>query len=199
MLTNDISSCPYLFRDFEVGQLNRKNFYNLIICNEAIPVNNYFCENLQIDRSDSAIWTTALDCTNEVKLIQLQWRILHNIFGTGALSFKMKKKSQETCDFCDKKDTLIHFFYDCHVAKKIWIEAETVIYNLLDVRIHLTNKIVMTGLFTEDHSLCNNQIHTINHICLIGKHAISKFKQGKNGVAKIIFERELQNRRINLL
>ena len=64
MLTNDISACPYLFRDIEVGHLNRKKFYNLIMCNEAIPVNTYFCENLHIDRNDSEIWTTVFNSKN---------------------------------------------------------------------------------------------------------------------------------------
>ena len=192
------SYSPYSFKDIDAGNIPRKCFYNIILNNEVIPINNYFCENLLLDRHNPIIWASFFECTSEVKLIQLQWKILHNIYPTGTLRFKMGKEPNEVCKFCDERDTLIHFFFNCHVAKLVWKEAEKVIFKLTDKAVSLTETIVMTGLFPDEVILDNKSVETINHICLIGKHTISKYKREAYEKINILFERDLWIRNIHV-
>ena len=82
----------------------------------------------------------ARECCKEVKLIDLQWRILHNIFTTGVLRYKMKKRHDDKCEFCGEVDTLIHFFVSCKLAKIVWEEAAKLISVIIGKNISLSAK-----------------------------------------------------------
>ena len=86
------NSSLYFFRDIEAGSLTRKNYYNLIMCNDAINLNKGLCEDLLIDENNPNIWRLSFDCTYEVKLIILHWKLMHGIYPTGTLLYKMKKE-----------------------------------------------------------------------------------------------------------
>ena len=66
--------------------------------------------------------------TKEVKLIVLQWKILHRIYPTNYLLNKMKIKQTNICEHCNMNsiDTIEIFFYDCGKIKVLWkaIESE---------------------------------------------------------------------------
>ena len=64
------------------------------------------------------------ESVSETKLIELQWKILHNIYPSGTLLKKMKIKDDEHCVFCGMIDSLVHFFIECDIANQAWEEAE---------------------------------------------------------------------------
>ena len=111
----------------------------------------------------------------------------------GTFLFRMKIKDKENCEFCDERDTLIHFFANCAVSKKLWSEAEKKISSYLGKIFKLSEKIIIFGLFCSE-SLSQKEVKYINEICLVGKLSISKFKFHKTGKIEIIFENELRTR-----
>ena len=181
------------FRNVEVGSTSRKGYYNLINEKKVTSIISELRERFLIQENDPNVWSVAPSCTSEVKLLQLQWKILHNIYPTGTLLKKMKIRQTENCQICGERDSLSHFFAECPIAKKIWREVELVIYNLSGIKIKLNEKMVMVGILKgDDIVLCNpKSLDIINRVILIGKHTISKFKVDNSGNPLILLENEL--------
>ena len=70
------------------------------------------------------IWSTFRTCTNEPRITSLMWKILHNIYPTGILLYKMGKQDDDQCKFCHERDTVEHCFVECCLVKKMWIVIE---------------------------------------------------------------------------
>ena len=139
------------------------------------------------------IWTMSYKSISEVKIRQLQWKILHKIYPTGTLLFKMKLKDQDNCEFCNERDTLIHFFSSCQVSKQLWYEAEKKISSYLGKIFKLSEKIIIFGLLCCE-SFSQKDVNYINKVCLIGKLSISKYKFYRTGKIELVFENELRIR-----
>ena len=168
-------------------------YYNLINDKETISVCKEWREKYQLDRENEDIWNMSHKCCSEVKILQLQWKILHRIYPTGTLLLKMKLKESEECEFCNERDTITHFFASCPVSKKVWHEAETKISSHLGKIFKLSETIIIFGLLYDEH-LEKKDINFINKMCLIGKLTISKYKFRKTGIIEMFFENELRIR-----
>ena len=163
-----------------------------------MSINNYLREKFNIEDSNADVWLVPYNCKVEVKLIVLQWKILHNIFPSGTLLFRMKLKDDENCDICGERDSPIHCFVSCKIAKEVWKVAENYIFILTGQLLKLDEKTIMIGLIGGKNINGNSFTNIVNKICLIGKFTISKFRINKTGKISILFERELSRRiRIN--
>ena len=108
-----------IFKNVEVGGISRKAYYNMINHKHVVSVISKYRTEFLIEEHDSLVWQIAPCCSSEVKLIQLQWKILHNIYPTGSLLYKMKIRPTENCEFCGEYDSLSHFFANCLIAKRV--------------------------------------------------------------------------------
>ena len=72
----------------------------------------------------SSYWGLAYCTTKEVRLITLQWKILHCIFPTRKLLHKMKITDCNKCLLCNVIDTIEHYFVKCCLATQIWYFVE---------------------------------------------------------------------------
>ena len=127
--------------------------------------------------------------------MQLQWKILHRIYPTGTLLFKMKMKDNEECYSCSVRDTIPHFFANCFISRKLWDEAEKKVSSYLGKVFKFNEKNIIIGLLPCDN-FSQIEIQFINNVCLIGKLTISKFKFQRVGNILILFENELRIRGI---
>ena len=188
-----------LFKSIEAAGISRKAFYNIINEKSVVSIKSEYRDLFSIEEHDPFVWQISLSCTSEIKLIQLQWKILHNIYPTGTLLHKMKIKQTENCDFCGQRDTLIHFFFHCAESRKIWKKAESYVYNKTGVRINFDEKRVIIGILNDDsiHPCTKQSLNIINKVILIGKHTISKFKFDRNGCPIILFEKEIWIRNLD--
>ena len=160
------------------GGISRKVYYNLINQKPIISVKRDFRTKFSLEENDPFLWLVASSCTSEVKLIQLQWKILHNIYPTGTLLHKMNIRATEICEFCAECDSLCHFFVNCIIARRVWKEAENYILRFSGKIVRLDEKRVLFGILKDDElysEMKKSQI-IINKIILIGEHTISKFK-----------------------
>ena len=191
----------FLFRNLEVGRISRKIYYNIINEKNVTSIIREFRERFLIQENDPNVWSVAPSCTSEVKLIQLQWKILHNIYPTGTLLNKMKIRQTENCQICGERDSLSHFFVECSIAKTIWKEVELVVYNMLGIKIKLNERRVLLGILKgDDIGICTTKsLDLINRVILIGKHTISKFKVDNSGNPIILLEKELWIRNLSTM
>ena len=100
----------FLFNNCVVGKISRKMYFNLINKSEILSICKEWRDKYQIDEQTSDVWNISHKCCSEVKLRQLQWKILHKIYPTNTLLSKMKIKEHEECDFSSEKDDITLFF-----------------------------------------------------------------------------------------
>ena len=120
----------------------------------------------------------------ETKLRSLAWRVLHNIYPTNILLFKMKLVPSQNCPSCGEIDFVEHFFYSCVRIKPLWLEIERDINVTLGVVFRIKEVDVITGAhnYKEISSII---LKKINLFIAIGRMVVSKFRYGK---ARNIFE-----------
>ena len=137
---------------------------------------------------DENIWMLARAATKETRLLELQWKLNHNIYPTNILLQKMKVKETNKCDTClGDVDFIEHFFFQCPKVSKLWENAEKNIAFQIGKKIKLSMTDVLFGVNNEEYT--QNQKSIINHILLIGKMSISIAKKTHTLEAlHIIFE-----------
>ena len=131
----------------------------------------------------------------EIKLIHLQWKILHNIFPTNIILKKIGLRQSEICDFCDENDVVEHTFFRCKRLKSFWKNISTRLINKLNKNITLNEVSIMLGVEQTHQELNVEEKSLINKISIIGKLSIIKNKINKTPI-ELIFERELRLRKI---
>lgn len=141
------------------------------------------------------VWLMPRRATKEVRLRELQWKILHNIYPTNILLQKMGVCNARFCDYCPNTvDVIEHFFFECTPVRIFWRYIEDLFSASVGQRTHLTVNEVMFG---HEVSTISNQNLWINHILLVGKMCISRIKKTKSTIQiKIAFEQEAQIRKL---
>ena len=91
------------------------------------------------------MWAIVPSCTNEPKLITLQWKILHMIYPTNKYLCKIGFTEEEKCIDCNDTDTLCHFFYRCKNINFVWTIVENDVNALCDEHITITESDAIFG------------------------------------------------------
>ena len=155
---------------------------------------NFWANKLGLQLTDN-IWGLAKNVTKEIRLKELNWKILHNIYATNIMLHKMKYRTNNKCCLCPNKiDFIEHFFYDCLKVKQFWNYIEYYIQRKIGTR----PKLMMKGvLLAYDNPNTKKENNRINHIILIGKMCISIFrKTGCKTPLNIIFENQIISRKV---
>ena len=181
------------FKGNVVGNLGRKSFYSLIS-----GIETPLCTALWDRKYGVAINKDRWNIVHQLKetrLKVLSWKLLHNIYPTNILLFKMKLSNTENCKHCKVKDYIEHFFFSCEKVKPLWKEIEKDIQAFLGVRIVFDEATVLLGALDIPgvrKTVCNQ----INHLIAVGKVTVSKFKYGKGRNILEIYETESRVRKI---
>ena len=171
-------------------KMTAKRFRELLTQNKATtPTSTFFWRQRYNYEIDSNCWLLAYKTTTEERLRLLQWKLLHNIYPTNVLLHKMKIRNNIMCEHCLVEDYVEHFFWHCQQTKPLWRNVENTILRKTGVQIKLTQEIVLLGYKPHKQKEDNNKL--INHIILIAKMTISKFKYGQKININFIFESEL--------
>ena len=148
---------------------------------------------------DEDVWKIPINATKEVRLKELQWKILHNIYPTNIILHKMQLVDDNKCNVCKNEvDYLEHFFFECPPVLSFWVKIMDYIYSLTLVKITLGIREIMFGLKQSENLTHDNKtLNTINHIVLIGKMCVSIKKKTKSEAPLYaIFEHELGIRKM---
>ena len=144
-----------------------------------------------------AVWVLAWNTTKEVRLRELQWKLLHNIYPTNILLLKMGLANNNKCSLCRLEiDYIEHFFFTCPVIKYMWVFVEGLFRQHFKINVLLNEQNVLFGITEKEaNGLIKSDLKTVNHILLIAKMCISKYRYGNpiNLVAMIEQEMSLRN------
>ena len=144
----------------------------------------------------SSFFIEGFEACKESRLRLLHFKILHNIYPTNILLYKMKIKNSSLCENCQKTDFIEHFFFHCNKLQGYWKHVSNTIFIKTEVRIDINETIALFGIDkTNSHIKTNSKKRTkINHILLVAKMCISKARYGKCPNAKLLFETEMHLR-----
>ena len=104
---------------------------------------------------------------------------------------KMKIKPTAMCVTCNVIDYLEHFFVACTELNNFWGKISNKILAATNIPTKLTTTNILFGVKNNElkqHTSSN--IKYINHLILVGKLSISKFKYGNFKNIEFIFEQE---------
>ena len=192
--TNADCTTNTYFRGQTVGNIGRKKILKLIQEKEIPYVCSLWKRKLGVD-IDNVHWMKAINSTKETRLRVLHWKIMHNIYPTNILLFKMSIKNTQNCEWCDEFDYIEHFFATCRLVKPLWKEVESQINVFIGKKIKLLNRNVLLGVTTNDE-IAKKYIANINHAILFGKMVISKVKYGNAHNIIDTFEKEARFRNL---
>ena len=148
---------------------------------------------------DEKVWQMPIKATNEVRLRELQWKIVHRIYPTNIILQKMKVSETNKCTYCtDTIDHLEHFFCECTFVKVLWEHLESMITGFLGKRIKLYTNNILFGI-QDNVVLSEKSQNFINHLILIGKVCISIAKKTKLRPSSLctLFEHNLKLRKLD--
>ena len=122
-----------------------KNTYKMFVKNETC-----YCENMWKNKFGYKVneqsWTNIFKDIIEVKLQEIQWKILHNIFPTNILLNRMGIKNTENCEFCNEKDFVEHYFFNCRKLVQFWKFINNFLNLKLDKKIILYDYVILLGI-----------------------------------------------------
>ena len=138
-------------------------------------------------------WKIAYDVTQESRLRELQWKILHNIYPTNILLQKMGILTTNKCSYClNEIDYIEHFFFECKKVRPLWKHVEHLVSAKLGYNIRIEKQDVLLGWNKE--IISKKYFSFINHAILIGKMCVGKFRYGKALELIFTFDNELKLR-----
>ena len=93
------------------------------------------------------IWNLPQKLKMSTEIVEMNFKILQNIFPCGEKLFKWNIKQTDKCEACSEIDTIWHYFYECscleafwqhfvknmrNMGKKVFLDRETAIYGVSD-------------------------------------------------------------------
>ena len=182
------------FHNLNCSNINRKQIYQLLLGKERC-----YCETFWERKFDTKLhettWGNVFKFVKEIKLQELQWKILHNIFPTNILLKRMGITQSEKCDYCGENDLIEHYFYLCERNRNLWTKVNQKIRNKIGNEIQLNVKVVLFGIEQDEiyDKLQASEVQFINNMLLIGKFSIIKSKT-QNVNLSLLFDNELRIR-----
>ena len=109
--------------------------------------------------------------TKIVKFGDFQYRLLLGKIFTNDTLYRWKIKDKNECEYCNEKQTAVHLFVHCTVAKSIWAR--------------LSNFLMVENSIWNDQNIMENLVHQkpthiINFIVLVVKQYIYRCKCQEN-------------------
>ena len=126
-------------------------------------------------------------CTMDTKLRWFQYRILNGILTTNTFMFKIGKRNDNICTFCNEEpETINHLLSDCKKVKPIWSQLETWCLQKLGIPI----------TFNQNHILFGTDLGKINSalnlILILSKFYIYRKRCQNSTLSFIPLQKEIE-------
>ena len=158
------------------------------------PISNRFWLNKFGVHLNEKYWQLSFDTCKESRLRELNWKVLNNIYPTNILLHKMGLAQTNKCSSCpDLIDFVEHFFFHCPVIKPVWNSVENRFFITVSKNIVISPQDALLGIVEKD-GFSSSMIKMINHLILIAKMCIGKYRYGKQVDINIMFDFECKIR-----
>lgn len=177
------------FNDMQISAA--RNFNTLLKdSNYSPPCSINFWKNKYSIELDKRYWLIAYNSTKEVRLQELHFKILHNIYPTNILLSKIGIRLSNKCTFCPNQiDFIEHFFFWCPKINPVWQSVSERFTRKFSKPIVLSETEALLGL-EEKEDLNKIMITHLNHLILIAKMSIGIYKYRSPLNINLIFEKE---------
>ena len=178
--------------DQNINSVTSKKIRQSLV-SKIITGTSYWASHFGPQADSKAVWSLIPSITSETRLIELQWKILHGIYPTNAYLHKIGISVTNKCLKCNEIEYLQHFFYTCKELRKFWETVSKTFIKYVGKQIHLNEETVLLGLHKENniYNITVKESAVINHILVIAKLCISKFKHGEHTNILILLESEM--------
>ena len=178
----------------KIVEKKSKEIRNIISFQENIRIcgKEFWKRKFNIDITNHYI--LAQLATKESRLRILHFKLLHNIYPTNITLTKMGLRENDKCETCNQRDYIEHMFVHCNELQNFWEFVSSHIKKYTGHEIRLTTTDILFGIEYNTLNKTREEVNIINHILLIGKMCISKFRYGKKMSLKLIFELEIELR-----
>ena len=169
-------------------QLSNKTLRNIITKQPKLNCIEIWKRKLNIDISNN--FGIATKATKETKLRVLHFKILHNIYPSNTLLFKMGIKPSILCDDCHEVESLDHMLFTCTKLKPFWQHINFKLGIILDQEVTLKLEQGVFGLTKTNINASYTKINEANHLILLAKLSIVKHRFKRPSNLLFIFEYE---------
>lgn len=183
-------------RQMPLRSLSSKTVRKILTNENSNIVQNVWSQKYGVVASSKEAWGLAKKVCSETRIICLQWKILHNIYGTQIILNKMGKADSPNCSTCMVPDTVEHFFFHCKLVQDLWEEVKKQLQLILNMSVKLAEQDVILGLLDREMIQQEPIYRQVNQIILIAKLCISKYKYGTHPNLLAIFDNETCLRQI---
>jgi hypothetical protein len=147
------------------------------------PMSTYIANkhNLQTENSTDNPFSTLRSTTKEVKLKNVQYKILHNIYPTQKHLFKWKLSDTPYCHYCKNEvETIMHAIHYCPIAMETKANLERHIKNEFDIDLVISPLETLFGIGNDtNYNLSNKQKSIINTLLIIIKRKLILQRENK--------------------
>ena len=151
---NILQNCKYLNKVISKDVYNQLRTEHISYTNVNI---DYYSKYFNIEAEGwSVIYLLASRVTDDKKLQEFQYKILHRYLPVNSVLFKYQLVQDNLCTFCHlENETIIHLLYECELVKKLWdeIQAWLAINASTDLKLSPSN--IILGDFTTPNILVN--------------------------------------------
>ena len=156
---------------------------------DVLLCQSYWQRLLNVDVA--SYFRVAKQATTEIKLRNLHFRVIHNIYPTNLLLHRMKIKSSPLCNFCNELDHIAHMFFFCPQLKQFWEMISSLINIILTDKVYIKPEEALLGILRDDSKCSKKKIKEANYLLLLARFTIIKFKINPNININYIFRFEL--------
>lgn len=161
--------------------------------NHEICAEKFWKRKLDVDTRK--FYSIAHECTKESRLRLLHFKFIHNIYPTNIMLHRMGITQTNKCQACAETDYIEHAFFKCKQLESFWRSVGQLILAKTDTHIDISEKVALFGL-PKMKEVTTDTRKQINLILLVARMAISKFKYGKVKNLELIFNTDLQLRKL---
>lgn len=157
-----------------IYKITSKTIYNYLLDEKATRAQSELYWELSFDRvlNWQEIWLNQTKhLTNNMKLVEFNFKLLHNILPSGKFLHRWKIQNSDLCVLCDIIDDYKHMFLHCKHIGNLWtiIIAEMCI--LFDIAIDVNYEAIILGYKSSENKKTTK---LINIIFTLGKYTIFK-------------------------
>ena len=118
-------------------------------------------------------------------------RTVHRVIATNVVLKKMGFINCEQCTFCDEKDSIEHFLWQCYFTRHFWRKLETLINTSCETsrNIKITEDLVLFGI---DSTVITDNMFDL--IILLAKQYLYRCKFEQSVPLVSVFRKQLQLR-----
>ena len=119
-----------------------RDIYDKIVpVNEIIVPKNWINEIGEISEDEWKKYSKNLNNIKEVKLGDFQFKINNRILDTNTFLFKLKKKENNLCSYCNQEaESITHLLFHCGTVAKFWKTLKTWLERKSNINIQIVLK-----------------------------------------------------------